>query len=468
MKLFFLSLLVVSFSASSFLTANALTPTANTFSPADKSKTASLQIPFVKNIGQVSNDIKFYADTFGGTLIVKQNGELVLAIPQQNSAKPKNSVISETLIGADIKSIYGAYPAVTKISYFRGSKPENWYSNVPTYKTVSLGEVYDDIELRLKTYNNNVEKLFYVRPGGDPGLIHVKVSGAQTINKTEEGLLALNTKHGIIQYTKPEAYQIVGNERHQVEVAYRVTGNAYSFVLGDYDKNKELVIDPLLQSTYFGGGNNDLIRALDVSPSGDVYAVGHTNSIISGVPGLPLYTRDGYDAFVARYNSTLTELLYVGFIGSSPITGTGKGEQANSITFRPTTGDAFEVYIAGYTASQDLAGVTDDSADHLYFDTDGCREGFVSRFSSDLMTLHGSTYYGGTAKADDALCPEDEIRGISIENILQPSGTEYRDEIFIAGITGATNIPGIVFVSPLIPAHRLILLAAKVTDSLPA
>ncbi len=444
MKRFLQFLLVITFSLASDLSANTLKQSTTTLNESNQLKLARLQIPFIKNIGQVNDEVMYYAKTFGGTLIVNKKGVISLIIPDKKSKQLSSSIINETFINAQISNINGASASVTKVSYFLGNKPENWHSNIPTYETISMGDIYEGIELKLKAYGKNVEKLFHVRPGSDARLIRVKVTGVDSISTTDDGLLSLNTQYGIVQYSKPKAYQIIDNEIRSINVSYQVTDNGYSFDLGNYDRSKELIIDPLLQSTYFGDGQNDLIRALDVAPSGDVYAVGHTNSIISGVPGLPLYTRDGYDAFVARFNHTLTELLYIGFIGGSPLTGSGMSDQANSITFRPTTGDEFEVYIAGYTASQDLAGVTEDSADHLYLDSDGCREGFVSRFSSDLMTLHGSTYYGGTATAPAALCPEDEIRGISIVSVLQPD-TSYRDEIFIAGKTAATNIPGIVF-----------------------
>jgi hypothetical protein len=45
---------------------------------------------------------------------------------------------------------------------------------------VNLGEVYKGIELKLKAYGNNVEKLFYVMPGADPGQIRIALSGIQS------------------------------------------------------------------------------------------------------------------------------------------------------------------------------------------------------------------------------------------------------------------------------------------------
>lgn len=44
-------------------------------------KTKKLQIPFVANNGQVDERVRFYAKTFGGTVFVTKDGEIVYAMP---------------------------------------------------------------------------------------------------------------------------------------------------------------------------------------------------------------------------------------------------------------------------------------------------------------------------------------------------------------------------------------------------
>lgn len=48
--------------------------------PSDKvvnQKTKKLQIPFITNEGQTYEKVKFYANTFGGTVFVTKEGEIV-------------------------------------------------------------------------------------------------------------------------------------------------------------------------------------------------------------------------------------------------------------------------------------------------------------------------------------------------------------------------------------------------------
>ena len=48
-------------------------------------KMQSIQIPFVANNGQVDAQVKFYANTFGGTVFVTKEGEIVYSLPKNSS-----------------------------------------------------------------------------------------------------------------------------------------------------------------------------------------------------------------------------------------------------------------------------------------------------------------------------------------------------------------------------------------------
>ena len=48
-------------------------------------KTKKLQMPFIANNGQVDKQVKFYANTFGGTVFVTKDGEIVYSLPNNSS-----------------------------------------------------------------------------------------------------------------------------------------------------------------------------------------------------------------------------------------------------------------------------------------------------------------------------------------------------------------------------------------------
>ncbi|MDM7266268.1 MAG: choice-of-anchor U domain-containing protein, partial [Aquificaceae bacterium] len=118
------------------------------------------------------------------------------------------------------------------------------------------------------------------------------------------------TELGEIVFTKPVAYQEIGGKRVEVPVSYKVAKVdnkvVYGFEVGNYDKSKELVIDPLVQSTYLGGSGYDRAFDMDLDSSGNVYVAGYT--ISNDFPTTTgaydtTYNGGSYDAFIAKFDS---------------------------------------------------------------------------------------------------------------------------------------------------------------------
>ena len=50
-------------------------------------KVRSLQVPFIENRGQVQDErVKFYAKTFGGTVFITEDGEIVYSLPKYDAS----------------------------------------------------------------------------------------------------------------------------------------------------------------------------------------------------------------------------------------------------------------------------------------------------------------------------------------------------------------------------------------------
>ena len=178
----------------------------------------------------------------------------------------------------------------------------------------------------------------------------------------EHGELVAETELGPVKFTKPIAYQKIDGKRVYVDVAYCVqkqeaggkkqevvaegqggkgeeenskletpnskpeTGNSkltYSFKVASYDKTKDLIIDPLLASTYLGGSDYDEGLSLTLDTSGNVYVTGYTNSTDFPTTSGAYDTswNDGGssygDVFVSKLDGGLTSLLASTFLGGS-------------------------------------------------------------------------------------------------------------------------------------------------------
>ena len=341
-----------------------------------------MQIPFIENKGQIgNNDVSFYAKTFGGTLFVENDGTLTYSLPFEDKG---GVVIREVFTNKKIK-VQGLDPAPTRVNYFKGKDKNEWKSNIPSYARVSLGEVYKGVDLTLKAYGNNVEKLFTVLPEVNPEVIKVQIQGAKGLKVNENGELEVITKLGSVKFTKPLAYQTIEDEKKSVEVAYAIHNESYGFKVEDYDKQIPLIIDPLLASTFIGGSGNETGQTIIIDES-YVYVMGTAYSseypTTSGAYD-ESYNGD-YDAFISKLNSDLTTLLASTFLGGSSRDG------GSSVII-----DGSHIYITGGTKSSDFpttTGAYDESfniGSEPYLDNV-----YISKLNSDLTTLEASTFLG--------------------------------------------------------------------------
>jgi hypothetical protein len=284
------------------------------------SKIDTLQVPFVSNQGQWDKQILFSAQTFAGNFFIDSNHHLIYNIvksEKHNSSKKNlaNIVIKEILVNTNPISIKPQNPSTAKINYFKGNNPKQWISNIPTFHSISYGEIYPNIELQLKAYSKNIEKLFFIKPHAQIEDIKIKVEGIKDLKINEKGQLVLSTSLGEVLFTKPKGYYQDQTEQ-EIEVSYVVYNkDEYGFKIKNYDQNRTVVIDPLLASTYLGGSDIDQGNSIAIDSSGNVFITGWTKSNpfptttgaydtsfnVSSIKEL-----EGGDVFVAKFDSNLS------------------------------------------------------------------------------------------------------------------------------------------------------------------
>jgi hypothetical protein len=257
--------------------------------------------------------VAFSARTLGVTLCVTTKGELVysLAGPRDDTPERPMVVVRERLLGGRVESVKGFRPSTTRVDFIRGNNPAKWLRAVGNYMEASLGEVYDGIELRLKAYGNNVEKLFYVAPGAVPGEIQLNVTGADFLEVNDRGELVLTTEYGSVAFTKPVAWQEIDGETIPVTSGYTLLPSGdppkeYTFAIGQYDPAHPLIIDPLLASTFIGGSGNDTGHSIAVDSQGNVYVTGETTSTNFPVNIYDTsYNGGNQDVFISKIDADL-------------------------------------------------------------------------------------------------------------------------------------------------------------------
>lgn len=405
-----------------------------------------LGVPFVPNAGQWDGKAAFAAQTFAGTVFVTTDGQLIYSLPgkpvasadTQRSRPPSQGgretrerartpgwALTETFVAPDGAALraapQGDRPQLTRVSYLLGSDASRHRMGLDTFERVNLGDVFPAINVQVRASGSNVEKIFTVAPHGDATQIRLRLDGATRLELAADGALLAQTGNGPVHFTPPIAFQndARGN-REPVAVYYALDTitNTYGFAAGAYDARRPLVIDPLLQSTYVGGTDIDYLAAIAVHPtSGEVVVTGQSfsSSLPSVAGGAQSTNAGGYDAFVARFNATLTgSVLQATYFG-----GTGY-EDAQALAIHPASG---EILIAGATTSTALPSLA-GGAQPL---TGGGIDAYIARFNSTLTgPVLQSTFFGGGQ--------EDRAIALAIHPV---SG-----EVLIAGYTASTALPG--------------------------
>ena len=325
-----------------------------------EARMAAATVPFVANEGQLADaSVKFFADTFGGTVYVKADGTIVYSLPKIEQADAQDDqsttsrcagigTIREKLVGARAAAVSGKEKSETVVNSFVGNDRKSWRSNISSFTSVGLGEVYDRIELELKAHGNNVEKIFTVRPGGDPGMIRLTQEGADTLAIDESGcLVAAVTGLGDARFSAPIAYQEIDGKRVDVEVRYALNASArtYGFEVGAYDKAHDLVIDPVLASTFVGvtvGGGVSFTYSMALDAQTNVYLASHVAGPIAlgEVPGFMTNQLGARDGSIMKFSRDLDRLLSATYIGGD------NWDLASSIAVVGTN-----VYVSGHTSS---------------------------------------------------------------------------------------------------------------------
>jgi len=101
----------------------------------------------------------------------------------------------------------------------------------------------------------------------------------------------------------------------------------------------------LIFSTYFGGGGDDIVSAMDTDPQGNIYLTGYTT--FRDIPlksPIQSDTRGKADAFITKFDSTASSLVYSTYLGGSD----------NDNGYGIATDRFNNAYIVGSTASSDF------------------------------------------------------------------------------------------------------------------
>jgi beta-propeller repeat-containing protein len=372
-------------------------------------------LTFEANQGQADPQVKYLSRGHGYTLFLT-SAEAVFAMPtgstkssvsgvprdkgfasnaRKDVPQPAARDSRENSVQALHMQMLGSnpHPLVTaedeqasRTNYFIGSDPAKWHANVPQYSRVDYRDVYPGVDLAFHG-TSQLEFDFVVNAGANPEQIQLAFRGAKQMRMENSRSLVLTSAAGELHLLQPRAYQEKNGVRQVVDARFVMKNrNRVAFVLGAYDRTRQLVIDPPISySSYLGGGGDDDGYGIAVDASGNAYVVGADGSTsFPGASGSILGGGGGsHDCF-------LTQLTPTGGIGFTTIFGGESDDIAYAVAV-----DKTGIYVTGATLSAKFpvtTGVvgTTLQGKGLYYN------GFLAKFAPNGASLNWATYIGGS------------------------------------------------------------------------
>lgn len=366
---------------------------------------------------------------------------------RENANSPARAVQMQFIGANSSAQISGDGALAGKINYLTGNNPAQWRSNVPTFARARVEGIYPGINLVYYGSQQQLEYDFTIAAGANPSSIAIRFDGADKVSVNAQGGLVLKLGDREILQPKPLVYQTVGGAREEISGGYKILdAHEVTFAVGNYDRTLPLVIDPVLgYSTYFGGTLDETAWAVALNTlNTNVYVVGQTLSLLAMKKGdvfasTNMFEKDSPfsfptnmvvqntfgggkltgDGFVARFDSTGTNLIYLTYLGGT------NDDFVSSVAVDA----ADHAFVTGFTDSTNFPV----STNALYPNIGGIQnarnnafpgDAFITELAPDGSSFIYSTYFGGSGV--------EAGYGITID----AAGDAY-----ITGITGSTNFP---------------------------
>jgi hypothetical protein len=291
--------------------------------------------------------------------------------------------------------------------------------DVRSYQKVTYYEVYPNIDWVVYVNKNagvnepKVKYDFVVHPGGDPSKIKLKTEWVEELTSNEDGSITMKNRMGSVTEQKPVSYQ----DGRAIETRFMLEKNTITFNLENFDKSKDIVIDPGLEwATYFGGDidNRDNINSSCATDgSGNVYLAGITISNINIASGGHQNIYGGNtDVFLVKFNSSGVRQWATYYGGSLQDYG-----------YSCATDGSDNVFLAGHTKSTNNIS----SGGHQNTFGGDIWDVFLVKFNG-AGVRQWATYYGGSLQDYGYSCATD-----GSGNVYLAGGTSSPNNIASGG-----------------------------------
>ncbi|MBK9182348.1 MAG: SBBP repeat-containing protein [Ignavibacteria bacterium] len=311
---------------------------------------------FVANVGQWPAEVLFASRNNGSDVWSTRTGVVhdSYSISSAEGIR-RGTIVREAFNGVNSRFRLSASTPTAKVHFIQGYSGSEWYS-APVYSSVALMEYYPGVMFTFRHEpNGNVIRTIVAGDGADLSQISYEVFGGErpvTANITPSTSTVYGTYLGgassdaiaNIEYLPKGEVVVVGQTSSMTFP--NATGGYSTVIKGATDgfvARFDRKLRRVISYTYYGGTGEDRITAVTKDVANNIVVTGETTSTdlptTSGVTGKQF--KAGIDAFVAKFDSTLSKLL-VGFYH-----GGNNDDQPRSIIVDQNN----MIYISGGTTS---------------------------------------------------------------------------------------------------------------------
>lgn len=410
--------------------------------------------PFCENKGQLPNYIFSKVDIPSGSLYFQKNKIIYNFYDQKQLQKRHDLINKDEYINAHSLSVefLNSNNESNSILKNKSNYFENYYldnisvNQVYFFDTLIHENIYEGIDYYIYPSKEGLKYDWRISPKTSPNKIKLKYTGQDNIFLKSDNLI-IKTSLNIITEIAPIAYQFINGERIEVECKFKLKNNIISYDFPNlYDKNEELIIDPVLIFSTYSGSTTD---NFGYTATYDRYGFLYSGSTVFGV-GYPTtigayqinYANNnvGTDIAITKYDSTGTQRIYSTYLGGS----------LDELPHSMIVNNLNELFIFGTTGSSDYPVTTNCiqssfnggnslSPSGLGVTFPNGTDLIISRLSSDGGILLSSTYLGGSG--NDGLNTAQKLRRNYADEVRGEIDIDKNNNIYIASCTYSNDFP---------------------------
>jgi hypothetical protein len=441
-----------------------------------RAQEAARIIEFNENKGQWDARARYGAHVATGAWLFAENTGLTYAVvsglpdhaphragakpaspaPAFNDQLPSHGLRVEFVQPEATATLLAEDPAAGRQHYLRGNDTKRWASDVRTFRQLRYRTLWPGTDMVL--HENTTHQLEYdllLAPGASPARARLRYQGADTLRlDPATGNLLVKTSAGPLTEQHPQAWQTdASGQRQLVPCAFELRGNEVSFRVGQYDRRRPLVIDPVVRfASYTGSTVENWGFAGTSDAAGNMYSAG-----VVFEPGYPVTTGAYQTSFSANTDIALMK-FNTGVTGAAArVWATHLGGNGLEFPHSLLVDARGQLTLLGTTSSTDYP-TTSGAVTRTFqggsriapygvgsaFVLANGSDLFLSRLSANGGLLRASTYLGGSANDGllDPAAPAPNLRYNYGDAFRGDVALDPQGNLYVASTTSSANFPG--------------------------